>query len=269
MLLVLCASACEKVGKSEVSADGSTPSESPSSASGHSGSAGDNPGGTPGGQHGGGGNGGNATTPDQHSDAGQQGSAADAVRVCAGDEQFVSCVANCGDPTINQSPASATCVGGVYSCVTGLTPAIDCPDGSWPDGQGCGPWVTGYDCGGGSEGVCNDGIWECGAGPSRLDGGPGTPEASARVCAANAEFVSCVHICGESTVNHATTTAACSDGKYSCGNGLVPANECPTDSWPEGQECGPWATGHDCGGGQVGVCHDGIWACGLRADGGL
>ena len=74
---------------------------------------------------------------------------------------FTACVQTCGEPNAFEAMA-AQCQDGALTCPPPLTPAVNCPPGSWPSGslKDCGPWVTGVECGTCSA-VCTDGIWTC------------------------------------------------------------------------------------------------------------
>ncbi len=84
-----------------------------------------------------------------------------AAAVCESGRRFTPCVKSCGASN-EQVPSQATCENGRYTCPAGEVPGISCPDGAWPSGPfaGCGPWVTGADCGT-WRGVCEDGFWTC------------------------------------------------------------------------------------------------------------
>jgi len=79
---------------------------------------------------------------------------------------FTACVENCDVSGTSHVRIEASCKDGVFHCDGGLVPAVGCPSSSWPSENGragCGPWVDGYDCGGGTCGVCTEaGLLTCG-----------------------------------------------------------------------------------------------------------
>jgi hypothetical protein len=92
-----------------------------------------------------------------------------------------------------------------------------------------------------------------------VDADGSSPERAA--CVAEAGFSACVHTCGEAT-NSEATSATCTDGAYHCAAPLVPAVNCPDDSWVSGpfKRCGPWVDGYDCT--TVAVCsEERLWTC--------
>lgn len=78
---------------------------------------------------------------------------------------FTACVQSCGESS-EWEPVPARCVDGSFQCEAPLTPAPDCPKGSWPSKRPCGPWPGQYNCG--LEcGICTDiGLWSCGNCPN-------------------------------------------------------------------------------------------------------
>jgi len=82
---------------------------------------------------------------------------------CGDSSFFTACVHECGEAAENE-PAAAACVQGRFTCEAPLTPASDCPAGSWTSTRlPCGPWPGGYDCGLGCA-VCDPtGAWTCGS----------------------------------------------------------------------------------------------------------
>ena len=87
---------------------------------------------------------------------------------CGDTAFFTACVHQCGE-MLDSEPMPAQCVQGTFKCEASLTPASDCPSGSWTSERlPCGPWPGTYDCGFGCA-VCTDTrLWTCGACP---DGG--------------------------------------------------------------------------------------------------
>lgn len=86
---------------------------------------------------------------------------------CGDSRFFTACVHECGE-TASSEPDVASCVGGFFQCAPPLTPASDCPPGSWTSPRlACGPWPGNYNCGAGCA-VCDaTGTWTCG--PPCLD----------------------------------------------------------------------------------------------------
>jgi hypothetical protein len=84
---------------------------------------------------------------------------------CGDSAFFTACVQTCGETNTREGTA-ASCLGGKYHCDAPRTPATDCGPGTWTSPQlPCGPWVDGYDCGGGCA-VCDSSRgWTCGACP--------------------------------------------------------------------------------------------------------
>lgn len=74
---------------------------------------------------------------------------------------FTACVQGCGE-SLEREPVPARCIDGSFQCEAPLTPAPDCPKGSWPSKMPCGPWPGNYNCGLGCA-ICTDvGLWSCG-----------------------------------------------------------------------------------------------------------
>jgi hypothetical protein len=74
-------------------------------------------------------------------------------------EGFTACVHACGETNDREDFAATCAADGTLRCPAGTTPAATCPN-PWP-GNGCGPWVNGYDCFTTSA-VCLDGLfWTC------------------------------------------------------------------------------------------------------------
>ena len=82
---------------------------------------------------------------------------------CGDGASFTACVHQCGE-TAETEPVVASCVQGLFQCASPLTPASDCPSGSWTSPRlPCGPWPMNYNCGADCA-VCNAaGAWTCGA----------------------------------------------------------------------------------------------------------
>ena len=92
------------------------------------------------------------------------------------------------------------------------------------------------------------------------------PDASGSGVCDSARFTACVHACGEANPSEATA-ATCANGVYTCGGSTTPAVSCPQSGWSATLPCGPWVSGHDCGGGCA-LCDQGLWTCGPCADAG-
>jgi len=87
---------------------------------------------------------------------------------CGDSAFFTACVQQCGE-TAQTEPMAASCVFGSFRCDTPLTPASDCPAGSWTSSTlPCGPWPGTYDCGMGCAVCTSVRTWTCG---SCSDGG--------------------------------------------------------------------------------------------------
>ncbi len=82
--------------------------------------------------------------------------------LCGDSAFFTACVHQCGE-VADSEPISAECVGGTFHCEAPLTPASDCPAGSWTSSRlPCGPWPGTYNCGLGCA-VCDSTRgWTCG-----------------------------------------------------------------------------------------------------------
>jgi hypothetical protein len=116
--------------------------------------------------------GGFSGAPAGASGSGGTGGSALVPQPCVPGAGFTACVEQCGEAADVEAIA-ATCTNGYYECPAPLFVAAACPSGSWPAGAfaGCGPWVTGYDCGN-CTAACAARIWTCPACPDAgTDGG--------------------------------------------------------------------------------------------------
>jgi len=86
----------------------------------------------------------------------------DAATECSANAaSFTGCVKQCGE-TSESVATAAQCVAGKYQCPVGTVAAALCPASAWPSGrfQGCGPWVSGYNCGA-CAAQCVNQSWNC------------------------------------------------------------------------------------------------------------